>query len=190
MVTLDELRKHVLDDAVELIETLGIVEPLVTNGRELEPVPHFLRQLLTRHIILVSMRLHENDCSGRTGHTASIDSVLAFAFKKAALSPADISKFRKDKDTIKSGVEVDGFRFSDLRSFRNAELAHSLHLHIPLFTHAGWHAIHQFASGTYELVKEIEIALIAAGASCIRLLSADAYNHWVTKGELFWRLQE
>ncbi|NNM55737.1 hypothetical protein [Acidocella sp.] len=189
MVTLDELRKHVLEDAVELIETLGIVEPLVTNGRELEPVPHLLRRLLTRHIILVSMRLHENDCSGKTGHTASIDSVLKFASQKAALSTAGISKFRKDQDKIKNSVEVEGFKFADLRSFRTAELAHSLHPHTPLSTGVGWHVIHQFASGTYNLVKEIEIALIAAGASHIQLLSADAYDHWATKGELFWRQQ-
>ncbi len=40
---MDDLRKHVLDDAVELMETLGIVTPLVTTANnsapaQLEPV--------------------------------------------------------------------------------------------------------------------------------------------------------
>ncbi len=34
---MDDLRKHVLDDAVELMETLGIVTPLVTTANNSAP---------------------------------------------------------------------------------------------------------------------------------------------------------
>jgi hypothetical protein len=58
MATVDDLRKHVLDDAVELMETLGIVTPLVTTANISAPAQLLLRRLLARHVILVLTRLH------------------------------------------------------------------------------------------------------------------------------------
>jgi hypothetical protein len=58
MATINDLRKHVLDDAVELMETLGIVTPLATSAAIVAPAQLLLRRLLTGHVVLVLTRLH------------------------------------------------------------------------------------------------------------------------------------
>src|ERR1700722_6021536 len=42
MAVVDDLRSHVLDDAIELMETLGVVPPLVTAADVKTPVPRYL----------------------------------------------------------------------------------------------------------------------------------------------------
>ena len=67
MTSLTDIQKHVLDDAVELIATIGVATPLVSTtiahemGAERQKIALFLRSALSRHVILVVIRLHRLD---------------------------------------------------------------------------------------------------------------------------------
>jgi hypothetical protein len=50
MATVDDLRRHVLDDTIELIQTVGIVSPLVTDANISDPAKLMLRKLLSRRV--------------------------------------------------------------------------------------------------------------------------------------------
>jgi hypothetical protein len=127
MVTVDDLRKHVLDDAVELMETFGIVTPLVTTTKIATPAQLLLRRLLTRHVILVLTRLHAKAGKGQTGITASIDGVLEAVAKASQLSPTEVDRFKMRRAGLQKDMEPDGVSFADIHLFRTTELAHSLH---------------------------------------------------------------
>lgn len=187
MATVDDLRKHVLDDASELIETFGIVTPLA-SANVTAPPQLLLRRLLTRHVILVLTRLHAKAGAGRTGITASIDSVLEAIAKASQLSPAEIDGFKKRRDALQNDMEPDGVRFVDLHLFRTSELAHSLHAPAVNRTGLSWHVIDTFCRATYELVRDIEGAVLKGGAAHIQTLPADKYDEWVAHGRALWRV--
>lgn len=188
MATINDLRKHVLDDAVELMETLGIVTPLATSAAIVAPAQLLLRRLLTGHVVLVLTRLHEKAGKGQTGITASIDGILeAVAVAKASqLNPTEIDGFKARRDTLQKDMQPDGVSFADLHFFRTSELAHSVHAPVADRTGLSWAVINIFARGTYELVRDIEGALIEGGAVHIRALPADKYDEWTAHGRALW----
>jgi len=189
MSTEDDLRKHVLDDAVELMETLGIVTPSVTTAANINaPAQLLLRRLLTRHVLLVLTRLHANAGKGQTGITASIDSVLEAAANASRLTPAEIDRFKARRNALKKDMEPDGVSFADIQLFRTTELAHSLHAPGANSVGLSWYVIDEFARGTYELVKDIESVLMKAGAPDIRALPADKCDEWVAHGQALWQV--
>lgn len=187
MATVDDLRRHVLDDALELIETLGIVTPLAT-ANVTAPPQLLLRRLLVRHVVLVLTRLHAKAGTGKTGITASIDGVLGSHCEASPLSPAEIDEFKKRRAALQKDMEPDGVCFADLYLFRTSELAHSLHT--PAAPRAGlsWHVIDAFSRGTYELVRDIEAAVLKGGAAPIQALPADKYDEWEAHGRVLWRV--
>jgi hypothetical protein len=188
--TVDDLRKHVLDDAIELMETLGVVTPLVTTlNVEMTPAQLLLRRLLARHVILVLTRLHAAPGIGRSGTTASIDSVVEAAGKSSLLSPAEIDEFKRRRAALQMDMEPDGVSFAEINLFRNTELAHSLHAHTSHVPGLSWHVIHAFAEGTYKLVQDIEAALVKAGARTLSTLPADKWNEWVEYGRALWKIE-
>jgi hypothetical protein len=133
MTALSDIEKHVLDDAVELIASVGIANPLMhttllyeMQGDE-QKVALFLRATLGRHVVLVLTRLHASKGRGKTGETASIDSYLHYAEAQCSLSAIEAATFRSKRQAIIEKLEADGIKLSELVSFRNAELAHSLH---------------------------------------------------------------
>lgn len=66
-MTFQAARKHVLDDTVELVRTLGMATPLAGAPlEESQGVERYFRSLLARHVILVVLRLHEQPTTGRT----------------------------------------------------------------------------------------------------------------------------
>lgn len=186
MATVDDLRSHVLDDAAELMETLGIVTPLVTTSNVTAPAQLLLRRLLARHAILVLTRLHAVPGTGRSGTTASIDSVLDAAGRCSLLSVSEITCFKERRAALQKDMEPDGVSFAELNLFRNTELAHSLHPHSSQRPGLAWYVIHQFAEGTYKLVRDIEAALMKAGAPALRPLPADKCDEWVNHGRALW----
>src|SRR5579863_324516 len=182
MSTVDDLRKHVLDDAMELMETLGIVTPSVTTAKITAPAQLLLRRLLTRHVLLVLTRLHANAGKGQTGITASIDGVLEAVANASQLTTTEIDSFKTRRDGLKKDMEPDGVSFADIQLFRTTELAHSLHAPGANSVGICWYVIDNFARGTYELVRDIESALLKGGAPRIRALPADACDEWVAHG--------
>lgn len=189
MATVDDLRSHLLDDAVELMETLGIVTPLVTTVNVKTPAQLLLRRLLTRHVILVLTRMHARAGTGRSGITASIDGVLEAAAKASMLSVAEIEKFKTQCAALQKDMEPDGVSFADINLFRNSELAHSLHAHSANRSGLSWYVIHAFADGTYKLVQDIEAELVRAGAPTLRALPADKWDEWVDHGRALWKCE-
>jgi hypothetical protein len=189
MATVDDLRNHLLDDAVELMETLGIVTPLVTTTHVKTPAQLLLRRLLARHVILVLTRMHAAAGTGRSGITASIDGVLEAAAKASLLSVAVIDNFKMRRAALQEDMEPDGVSFAGINLFRNTELAHSLHAHSTNRSGLSWYVIHAFADGTYKLVQDIEAELIKAGAATLRRLPADKWDEWVNHGRALWKCE-
>ena len=184
--SLKDIEKHVLDDAVELIATVGVANPLMHTTLVLEldgsdrEVALFLRALLSRHIILVAMRLHARKETGRTGETASIESYLHYAEAEGALPATQANAFRAKRQDIMRKLEAAGIKFSELISFRNAELAHSLHLSAPLDNRLASLTVYDFAYDTYELVLKIEKAV--SGTSGLE----GKFQEWLDRGRAFW----
>lgn len=85
-------------------------------------------------------------------------------------------------------MEPDGVSFKDIHLFRTTELAHSLHAPAANFGSLSWYVIDAFACGTYELVRDIESALIKGGAPNILALPADKCDEWVTHGRALWQV--
>jgi hypothetical protein len=50
-----------------------------------------------------------------------------------------------------------------------------------------WYVIDAFATGTYELVRNIETALLNGGARNIRALPADKCDEWIAHGRALWQ---
>lgn len=186
MATVDDLRNHVLDDAIELMETLGVVTPLVTSMNVKTPAQLLLRRLLARHVILVLTRMHAMAGTGRSGVTASIDGVLEAAAIASLLSPAEIQVLKLRRTALLKDMEPDGVSFADINLFRNTELAHSLHAHSANRSGLSWDVIHRFADGTYKLVQDIEAELVNAGAPTLRSLPTDKWDEWVEHGRALW----
>ena len=133
-------------------------------------------------------RLHAKAGKGQTGITASIDGVLEAVAKASKLNPAEIDGFKKRRDALQKDMELDGVRFADLNLFRTSELAHSLHAPAANRTGLSWSVIDTFSRGTYELVRDIEGAVIKGGAAHIQALPADKYDEWVAHGRALWRV--
>ena len=172
--SVDDLRKHVLEDAIELAETIGVVRPLVTQNI-VEPTRKFLRRVLARHVVLVLCRLYDQpNATGRTGVTASINGLLdAIEKSPGSLTPDDIKKFRAKSDELKNVYESAGGTFDELTVFRHTELAHSLHPHDPTTPQIQWYPLEQFSQGTFELVHCVDSAL--------------KYDKLIERGHSFWK---
>jgi hypothetical protein len=186
VTTFKDIEKHVLDDAVELIATIGVANPLMHTMRIGEfgdaklAIALFLRTTLSRHVILVTARLHEPKKRGRTGETASIESYLHYAEAEGALSTVQADAFRSARQDIIQKLEADGIPFAELMSFRNAELAHSLHRSLPMANRLVSLPIWDFAHNTYELVVKIEKAVSGTA-------KLDAkFQEWLDRGLEFW----
>ncbi|MGO8841258.1 MAG: hypothetical protein ACLQF1_09040 [Methyloceanibacter sp.] len=188
VATLQEIRKHVLDDADEVTATTGMVVPLlraqIDAGEAFAP-HRFLRRLFARHVILILMRLHEEPGKKRVGETASIASLLERATADEKLSPEEAEEFQSVLGKLVSNLEVDGVRYSDLKDFRVAELAHSVHPRIPRTASLPFSAIWRFAHDTFEVVLAIDQRLKASGCPSIDDLEA-SFDVWIDRGDAFW----
>ncbi len=190
MTTLPDIEKHVLDDAVELIASVGLGNPLMhtTVLHEMQgdarEVALFLRGLLGRHVVLVVTRLHALKGAGPTGEIASIDSYLHYAEAEGLLAAAEANAFRSKRQAIIGKLEADGIKFSELMSFRHAELAHSLHCPMPLANKLLSLPIWDFADATFDLVRKIENAISGTGR-----LDTE-FQDWLDRGHAFWPKSE
>jgi hypothetical protein len=186
MSDLKDIEKHVLDDAIELIASVGLGNPLMHTTvlfqmqGDQQKVALFLRGLLSRHVVLVLTRLHALTQVGKTGDTASIDSYLYYAEAEALLSAEEAAAFRSKRQAVIAKLESAGISFSELMTFRNAELAHSLHCPTPLANKLLSLPIWDFASDTFELVRAIEKVVSGTGR-----LDTE-FQDWLDRGRAFW----
>lgn len=186
MTAFTDIEKHVLDDAVELIASVGVANPLMHTTLvyrmqgDQQKVALFLRATLSRHVVLVATRLHALKEAGKTGETASIDSYLYYAEAEGLLSATEAGAFRLKREAIIGKLEADGIKFSELTTFRNAELAHSLHCSPPLANKLLSLPIWDFAHLTFELVLAIEKSVSGSGK-----LDRE-FQDWLDRGRGFW----
>jgi hypothetical protein len=153
----EEIRKHVLDDAVELVRITGLVAPMVDTSLDPDTTFFFLRSVLFRSATLTVCRLHDPPCwKGQTGATASIEALLNIASSDNRLLPSEARDFDARREALKVKLTNDGVSYEeDLIAFPNAELAHSLHRHSPAEP-LMFRPIWNFAHDTFELVIDIE----------------------------------
>src|SRR3990172_8214146 len=166
MATLDDIRRHVLDDAQEIAAVAGLVTPLLeTDFDETEfAVERFLRQFMCRYLPLILTRLYASpQKNGRTGHTACISALLDTARDAGNLSARDYERFVLVSVTSKRDLEQREVPFSDLMEFRNSELAHSLHRHSQAKLGLAVPPVLAFAIETVQLVKAIDDRLVQSG---------------------------
>ncbi len=186
---LKDIEKHVVDDAVELVATLGVATPLLSpwaheDSEEKRRVSQFLRATLSRHVILVATRLHALKGTGRTGETASIESYLHYAEMEFVLTSKQADEFRIQRKGIIVKLEREGIPYADLLTFRNSELAHSLHRSTPFTNGLASLPIWDFAYDTYELVLKIECAASGTG------ILEKKFHEWQNHGAAFWSIPE
>jgi hypothetical protein len=195
--SVDDLAKRVLHDASDLIASMGIVAPLMQGdlGHNLADVPDekrdvalFLQAQLARQVVLLIVRLHEprND-KDRTGATVSIPALVAYGLEEHRLT-ADAANAIQDH--LKAAVslydssvghETYPVTFEALRTFRNAEIAHSIHRWPGLGPKdLPWGSVATLAYDTYEVVLEV---CQAVG----RAADADDFHRRYDRGIAFWR---
>jgi hypothetical protein len=191
IVTVEHIRQHVIEDAADLISLLGLLDPIITLPRlkeadDIALASRLLRKILSRDLILIACRLHElPDQKGQTGITASIDSLLDFAAGDIGNEKAEELKARRKK--IIDDLEAQGTKFSDLRAFRTAEIAHSLHRVSRQSDNSLYYSsIAEFAGQTYNLILEIEQVLVLyCGLTAFTDLH-DLAEAWQRRGSAFW----
>lgn len=190
VVTVEHIRQHVIDDIADLTSLIGLLDPIVALPRlkEADDIAHasrLLRKILSRDVILILCRLHElADQWGQTGIPASIDSLLDYAAPDIGVEKSAALKDKRRQ--IIADLEAQGTKFRDLRAFRNAELAHSLHRHSRDTDNSlYYHSIAEFARDTYGLVLEIEQELALIGLTPFSDLR-DLVEAWQRRGNVFW----
>ena len=189
IVTVEHIRQHVLEDAADLISLVGLLDPVVIASRlkDADDIAHasrLLRKLLSRDLILILCRLHEIAERGPTGITASIDSLLNFA--SADIGAIGVSELKEKRKQVIADLEAQGTKFKDLRAFRTAEIAHSLHrVSRETDNSLYYSSIAQFATQTYNLILEIEQELALVGFTPFSDLR-DMLEAWPRRGIVFW----
>jgi AbiU2 len=190
VVTVEHIRQHVIDDAADLISLVGLLDPIVIAPRlkEADDIAHasrLLRKILSRDLVLILCRLHEAaEQKGPTGITASIDSLLNFAASDIGADRA--AELKEKRRQLIADLEAQGTKFKDVRAFRNAEIAHSLHRASRSSDNSLYYFnIAQFATQTYSLILEIERELAVAGYTPFSD-SRDMVEAWPRRGSAFW----
>lgn len=188
MATLADIEKHLLDDAKDLMATIGMTHPLMGIVSEYLPDEQnrkaylYLRGTLAKTVVLILCRLFDRSL-GRTGITASIQTYLELARDEGFLSQAAFVDLECRRQDIIEKLERDGIPYGDLKKFRDAELAHSVHAHVPLTNRLPSLPIWDCASNTYNLVCAITRQ---AGRPSPELESA--LQDWLDIGRAFWKL--
>ncbi len=189
---LTTIRRHVLDDTWELIKAKNVVEPLISSPSlkwmkaNAQQAALFLRMQLTRQVILILTRLNALPNSGRTGETASILAVLNEASSTNTITRAATQTYLNKLSEMKQDISKQGTSFEDLVTFRNSELAHSLHNVRAIPNGLSYFVISQFADGTIKLVNSIEADLIRCGCPAIIGDINEFDGHWSKYGSEFW----
>ena len=146
----------------------------------------FLRMQLTRQVILILTRLNALPHSGRTGETASILALLKEASSANILTQAAIQTYLGELTKMKEDISKQGTSFEDLVTFRNSELAHSLHNVRVIPNGLSYFVVSQFADATVKLVNSIEAELVSGGCDAIVADINDFDDHWSKCGSEFW----
>ena len=189
VVTVEHIRHHVLEDAADLISLVGLLDPVVTASRlkDADDIAHasrLLRKLLSRDLILILCRLHEIADQGPTGITASIDSLLNFA--STDIGAERTLELKAKRKRLIADLQLLGIKFKDIRAFRTAEIAHSLHrISRETDNSLYYFSIAQFATQTYDLILEIEQELALIGLTPFSDLR-DMVEAWPRRGSVFW----
>ena len=191
MTTSEDLWLHVIGDAKELLITSGLFMPLVTHfSRDLDEISArrrdtvlFLRGHLGRHIVLIVTRLHASRPKRETtGVTASIETVLEYAREESRISQSAAGDFKSRLSQLRTNADLDGANWQDFTTFRNAELAHSLHRSSvdPDSTLLSSNVL-ELAYNTYELVLDLEKAIGRHPPSL-----SSWYHTALNRGATFW----
>lgn len=169
MASFDDLKRHVMDDARELLVVVGIYTPLITDfapetaviGEKYQDVARFMRGHFGRQMLLLLERLHaaKPPRPERTGETASILTLLAAAEREGVLSAPIVAGFLVHRDRIREALTLEGVTSEAMKSLRDAEIGHSLHRSSTISDLTlRSAAILDHAHETYELVLAIERA--------------------------------
>jgi hypothetical protein len=189
---LNTIRRHVLDDTWELIKAKNVVEPLISSPSlrwmkaNAQQAALFLRMQLTRQVVLILTRLNALPNSGRTGETASILAVLEEALSANMITQAAMQTYLDELSEIKQNILKQGTSFEDLVTFRNSEIAHSLHNVRVIPNGLSYFVISQFADATIKLVNSIEADLVRCGCPAIVADINEFDGHWSKCGSEFW----
>jgi hypothetical protein len=168
MASVNELRRHVFDDALDLAACVGLVAPLVNlpmgtgMAVSVDPVG-FIRRQFTLQMVLLVVRMHEQPREGQTGTTASIQALLDAAALEGRVSQEFRDAYVNVLERMRADYENHGGNFRELRSFRHAELAHSIHRHEQPLDRLLLNPLWDFAHETFDLVASLERHLDQSG---------------------------
>jgi hypothetical protein len=191
MASVDDLWKHVFDDALELAASTGMLLPLIDTqldkNEELHQPLFFLRHQLAMHLALVVTRLHDKPRDdGRIGATASIEALLRHAHKEGRLSPEMLDHFSTSLKKLRDNFSAQAIDYEELLAFGHSELAHSLHRRSQPSYRIFFHAIWELAHDTFEIVATLERDLDRTGVDPMFL--DNRFAIWRDRGRTFWSL--
>jgi hypothetical protein len=190
MPSVDQLRKHVIDDVLELAATTGMLVPLIDADLNTTDEAHaalrFLRQHLVRHVALIVTRLHDDISrqEGPIGSLASIPVLVECARSASRLSGERADAYLNGLSELRDEYAARGGDFQELLAFRHSELAHSLHRRSPPSVELHFNPLWELAHDTYELVADLERWLDQTGMDPMVL--ENRFDYWRDTGAAFW----
>jgi hypothetical protein len=181
--TLNTLRRHLLEDVRELVQVVMLVNPLACNASIEADDIRVLRRVLTRLTILIIVRIYERESKGKTGLTASIPSIIFAASQAMILESHEANYFQEKFSELQTDLERDGVTYPSLVHYRDSELAHSLHPHLPNDSVIPWYSIYKYSNDTFAIAKQLDGILVDRGCEPLDLLPDNLLTEWTSYGE-------
>jgi hypothetical protein len=191
---LKECRLRVHDDAFEARLAQHMVEPVLGKMTQIKvdyiyESSLFLRRSIVRYLVLALYRLLDKpNEQGKTGVTASIESLLDMARSEDVLSGEQIDKHSADFEKIKAeGAWGEYDLVQAIRDLRNIQVAHSLIPHEDPTNDLWNHHLSDFADRIFSFIIELEGDLTEATGIALNSLRTNA-DRFRDNADALWQL--
>ncbi|WP_377829296.1 hypothetical protein ACFKHW_04265 [Bradyrhizobium lupini] len=171
-----------------------MVEPLLGKMTQIKAnyiyqTSLFLRRSIVRYLVLALYRLLDKpNEKGKTGVTASIESLLEMARSEDVLSGQQVDQFTRDFEKIKTdGVQGEYNFVQAIRDLRNIQVAHSLIPHADPTDQLWAHHLSDFADEIFRLMVELEGALTEATGVALNSLRTNA-DRFRDNADALWQV--
>jgi hypothetical protein len=189
-----ECRSRVHDDAFEARLAERMVGPILGRMTEIKAdyvyqTSLFLRRSIVRYLVLALYRLLDKPNErGKTGVTASIESLLEMARTEDVLSGQQLDQFARDFEKIKTdGAQGEYDLVQAIRDLRNIQVAHSLIPYTDPTDQLWAHHLAEFADEVFCFVVELEGALTEATGIALSSLRTNG-DRFRDNADALWQL--
>ncbi len=189
-----ECRSRVHEDAFEARLAQHMIGPILGRLNEVKvdyvyQTSLFLRRSIVRYQVLALYRLLDKpNEKGKTGITASIESLLDMARSEDVLSAQQLDKYIRDFAKIKTdGAQGEYDLVQAIRDLRNTQVAHSLIPHTDPTDQLWAHHVSEFADEIFRFMVELEGDLTEATGIALNSLRINA-DRFRDDTDALWQL--